>query len=663
MSSRTPSGAFFTDSESISPAKRRRSDCHSPPSLDVATVEHPKPERRRVNPETLAQKLGPQVVADLQACITPGMTEMPSFEIRKRIQQRYNIDRRHIYDWFHAMGLRVVKDEKSNSSKRADESRSVLTLCARRNRQPPIRGPITVSCAHSATENMSSVSVSPVQHRRRKTMSSSNDRDSVASIHSYTPTIGSDSGEVSEIRSPLGSLSQTPGVLYSGGRSGLNASLLHELPTLFDDDDRLVYPDLAAPVPSYPLAHALNSTLTVATSGSPSPGLDENDNEPLPEPVMKPITLEDLNDTFPEPSQTAPMFSSDLESSTIQERQETYSFISDALGLVTAPDAGATPIQEAKGSYQAYKQDLSRIYYGKILDATDRAPGIRSNSSLPHSSAGSDDSIGSLQLRDHPRQLQAIPPTATQWPRRIGTMDSRTGNDGDPTYLDAFRHDRVPPSVDLDHGMVAAWVSTDRGNAPLYAREGGVANPMFFDPQVALTPEFEDLNAGQYMMRWYNGHAPDLRMLPTFEAHPTDPRFYLASDPYYPSIHTEEQYYPEFAFQPPPLGDAPIHMPMTIRDGQPFGFHHPAESYGPPVFPADCLGHGVIPYMHDASTHFYPHASFLEDGGYRIQEGYDRPPTAPLSKCANTHEQRSTPQVFDGLVSASGDECEFQSAQ
>jgi hypothetical protein len=128
MSASFSNGVFACDSDLSSTGQRRRSDAHSGGYPGCRDVDRPRPERRRVNPETLAQKLGPEVVADLQACILPGMTEMPSFEIRKRIQQRHNIDRRHIYDWFHAMGLRVVKEEKSGSSRRVDEFKSMLTV-------------------------------------------------------------------------------------------------------------------------------------------------------------------------------------------------------------------------------------------------------------------------------------------------------------------------------------------------------------------------------------------------------------------------------------------------------------------------------------------------------------------------------------------------------
>lgn len=70
-------------------------------------------QRRRVNPESLALRLGPELVRDLEALILPGNIEMPSFAVRRELQERYNVDRRHIYDYFHSRGLRVLKEEKT----------------------------------------------------------------------------------------------------------------------------------------------------------------------------------------------------------------------------------------------------------------------------------------------------------------------------------------------------------------------------------------------------------------------------------------------------------------------------------------------------------------------------------------------------------------------
>ena len=63
-----------------------------------------RPKTRRVNPERLATRLDPRLVAEMDAFIVPG-AKMPNFAIRKDFQERYCVDRRHIYDYFHSRGL------------------------------------------------------------------------------------------------------------------------------------------------------------------------------------------------------------------------------------------------------------------------------------------------------------------------------------------------------------------------------------------------------------------------------------------------------------------------------------------------------------------------------------------------------------------------------
>jgi hypothetical protein len=58
---------------------------------------------RRVNPERLALRLDPELVAEMDALIIPG-AKMPTFAVRKDFQERYKVDRRHIYDYFHSRG-------------------------------------------------------------------------------------------------------------------------------------------------------------------------------------------------------------------------------------------------------------------------------------------------------------------------------------------------------------------------------------------------------------------------------------------------------------------------------------------------------------------------------------------------------------------------------
>jgi hypothetical protein len=74
------------------------------------------PQRRRVNPESLAARLGPELVAEMEKHIVPGSIEMPPFSIRRDIQIKFGIDRRHIYDFFHSRGLRCLNEKTMRNS-------------------------------------------------------------------------------------------------------------------------------------------------------------------------------------------------------------------------------------------------------------------------------------------------------------------------------------------------------------------------------------------------------------------------------------------------------------------------------------------------------------------------------------------------------------------
>ena len=63
-------------------------------------------EIRRVNPENLVFRLVPDLLPDIEALILPGNVEIPSFAVQLELQKRYNVDRCHIYNYFHSRGLR-----------------------------------------------------------------------------------------------------------------------------------------------------------------------------------------------------------------------------------------------------------------------------------------------------------------------------------------------------------------------------------------------------------------------------------------------------------------------------------------------------------------------------------------------------------------------------
>ncbi|KAF7794343.1 hypothetical protein EIP86_005477 [Pleurotus ostreatoroseus] len=118
--------------------------------------------RRRMNPESLAGRLGPELVKELEALLKGGMTEMPPFAVRQEIQQRYGIDRRHIYDWFHNKGLRVAsseqREERRAAKARAAESGNSDKRSLRNSHAPDGHGNrdrpdgAGNSCEHELTE-------------------------------------------------------------------------------------------------------------------------------------------------------------------------------------------------------------------------------------------------------------------------------------------------------------------------------------------------------------------------------------------------------------------------------------------------------------------------------------------------------------------------------
>jgi len=87
---RSPSHASIscpslTQHEGIRASKRLRTN--SSKALEIPEANPPSPEvvyeRRRVNPESLAIRLGPELVGELNALIIPGNRDMPSFAVRR----------------------------------------------------------------------------------------------------------------------------------------------------------------------------------------------------------------------------------------------------------------------------------------------------------------------------------------------------------------------------------------------------------------------------------------------------------------------------------------------------------------------------------------------------------------------------------------------------
>lgn len=104
-----PSGMAQTnDLDDLEVPRKRSRDCYDDSFDDGWDMnDDGRPKTRRVNPQRLAVRLGPDLVAEMEALIIPG-AKMPNFTVRKDFQERYNVDRRHIYDYFHSRGMSFI---------------------------------------------------------------------------------------------------------------------------------------------------------------------------------------------------------------------------------------------------------------------------------------------------------------------------------------------------------------------------------------------------------------------------------------------------------------------------------------------------------------------------------------------------------------------------
>ncbi|KAK1233068.1 hypothetical protein PQX77_003795 [Marasmius sp. AFHP31] len=97
------------------PKKRKR--CDDPEIYDS------NGKTRRVNPYKLGERLGSDLVREMEVYIKPGAM-MPNFAIRKRLQEKYQVDRRHLYDYFHSRGLRVAKEDRHSNLTRSRQAKA-----------------------------------------------------------------------------------------------------------------------------------------------------------------------------------------------------------------------------------------------------------------------------------------------------------------------------------------------------------------------------------------------------------------------------------------------------------------------------------------------------------------------------------------------------------
>ncbi|KAI0035131.1 hypothetical protein K488DRAFT_83337 [Vararia minispora EC-137] len=321
-------------------------------------------ERRRVNPDSLAERLGPEVVAELERHIIPGETEMPPFSVRRDIQVKFGIDRRHIYDFYHSRGLRCLRNERAVQKK--DDSVAPPEL----SRPRSSRGPIPNYTEPKRRRSSASPYVAPAPKAARGPRRSA-------------PT-----------RSPL-SISTSSSLAHIQTRLDIDSGLPEDPPSHDSVDDPSAFStDLSnfssgppSPVPSFlSESESISSCSTAASFVSPltpfsAAGFKFETTSP---PSSASISTCDGVETV------------DFGAHSLLSREEQlqpYSWLNQVLG----PAKG---IQECVGSYKQFMERQRNIYYEPFFD-TDGLPAVV-RSSPP-------ESIPVVQPTSLRRKLDAAP--------------------------------------------------------------------------------------------------------------------------------------------------------------------------------------------------------------------------------------------------------------
>ncbi|KAJ7070630.1 hypothetical protein C8F01DRAFT_1244350 [Mycena amicta] len=174
-------------SSSSPPSKKRKRIPSSsqatayPSALDA----NGKLKPRRIDPDRLAVRLGSDLTADLDKFLVPG-AKMPSFaassflaaflvtllpfdQIRQALVKKYNVDRRHIYDYLHSRGLRVAKEDKHlNLSRKAAAAASRKKAKVGKENIPP--EPVDSAPLDAQAALRASVAPKPAKRRKITTL-------------------------------------------------------------------------------------------------------------------------------------------------------------------------------------------------------------------------------------------------------------------------------------------------------------------------------------------------------------------------------------------------------------------------------------------------------------------------------------------------------------
>ncbi|KAH9044640.1 hypothetical protein EDB85DRAFT_475960 [Lactarius pseudohatsudake] len=325
-----------------------------PPRLELGP-----PQRRRVNPESLAARLGPELVAEMEKHILPGSIEMPPFSVRRDIQVKFGIDRRHIYDFFHSRGLRCLNERAVRNNcfevgyqlrgcypirSHAQGPQTKFPRPARNAAAPPSypeprkrRAAIAALEVASSKRNYAPRKQKARQQRLERPLSPIG-RDDICYAESYS-LIGPNSPELPGL--------DVDSLTLDVGQETLHSS---DAPCLVSDVGSEPFSgpfsvfsssECAEAESDIPLCHSVSSlvdlisTPTLSASSSMSSTVSSSSSDDPTESQTKALPL------------------------TSQERQAHYTWLDGIIG----PASG---IQECVGSYKAFMEHQREVYYDRL---------------------------------------------------------------------------------------------------------------------------------------------------------------------------------------------------------------------------------------------------------------------------------------------------------
>lgn len=333
-------------------------------SLEAAALA--AAERRRVNPESLAARLGPEVVAELERHIEPGSIEMPSFSVRRKVQVDFNVDRRHIYDFYHSRGLRCLRNERATRMRKREADPIIVEdpparLLLRKLSDSGANGSFQASRSRSS-RGLPIPDYSEPKRRRRAppyetTSSPKNMRKSRKP--SSIPDLGPEASPRT-VRSDSSPASPVPASRSSGEVSDTSVDVLMSAPPSPRD-----IPQAPPPSPSVSSSGSSSSTDSIESLASMEDYLSSLEPVDLDSVVVFTGPCDEVPVDQPADSNVLPLSHFSLLSP--QEKQQPYSWLSDVLG----PAHG---IQECMGSYKQYMDHQRHAYYSPLIDNDSRSP-------------------------------------------------------------------------------------------------------------------------------------------------------------------------------------------------------------------------------------------------------------------------------------------------